>query len=114
MPVIHFSYCTRFFFDSYAYGSMPDSIFTSIQTPTPNGENTITANKTSHQGVALSFVKAQLFDNVVLLRYRDKLVLSELQFRFKSKYSTNLCTKKWDYLLLSEESEFSFLCNSYC
>jgi len=43
-------------------------------------------------GIALSSVYGKLFDNIVFFQFSDKLQTSQLQFGFKAKSSTNLCT----------------------
>ena len=44
------------------------------------------------RGIALSSVYGKLLDNIVLFQFGDELQTSQLQFGFKAKSSTNLCT----------------------
>jgi len=46
----------------------------------------------NYRGIALSSIFGKLFDNIVLHRYHEMLCTSDLQFAFKKKSSTNLCT----------------------
>ena len=44
------------------------------------------------RGIALSSLFGKIFDNIILDRYCDKLLSSELQFGFKANHSTNMCS----------------------
>ena len=44
------------------------------------------------RGIALSSVYGKLLDNIVLFQFGDEVQTSQLQFGFKAKISTNLCT----------------------
>jgi len=44
------------------------------------------------RGIALGSIFNKLFDNIVLFRYGSNLMSSELQFGFKAKSSTSLCS----------------------
>ena len=46
----------------------------------------------NYRGIALSSVYLKIVDNIVLHKYSAHLSTSELQFGFKRKSSTNLCT----------------------
>jgi membrane protein YqaA with SNARE-associated domain len=48
--------------------------------------------RSNYRGIALSSTFGNIFYSVILLRYHDKLVSSDLQFGFKAKHSTNHCT----------------------
>src|SRR5664279_2354365 len=50
------------------------------------------SDSSNFRGIALSSLYGKLFDNIVLHRYGDKLMTTELQFGFKAKSSTNMCT----------------------
>jgi len=45
-----------------------------------------------YRGIALNSVYSKLLDNIIVYRYGDRLNSSELQFAFKAKSSTNMCT----------------------
>ena len=51
-----------------------------------------TSESSNYRGIALSSVYGKLFDNIVLKRYSAKLMTYELQFGFKARSSTNMCT----------------------
>ena len=50
---------------------------------------TVSAN---YRGIALSSILVKLFDNIILVKYSDKLSTSGLQFGFKQNSSTHMCT----------------------
>jgi Reverse transcriptase (RNA-dependent DNA polymerase) len=74
------------------HGTVPDSCLVSTILPIPKGRNVNTSDSSNYRGIALSSVYGKLFDNIVLNRYSVKLMTSELQFGFKAKSSTNMCT----------------------
>jgi len=43
------------------------------------------------RGITLSSLFGKIFDNIILDRYSDTLLSSELQFGFKANHSTNMC-----------------------
>ena len=76
------------------HGASPDSFKTCTIIPIglPKKRNSDASDSANYRGIALSSVFGKIFDNVVLIRYNDKLISSETQFGFKAKYSTNHCT----------------------
>ena len=46
----------------------------------------------NYRGIALSSIFGNLMDIIVLIKFSDKLQTSSLEFGFKAKSSTNLCT----------------------
>ena len=49
-------------------------------------------DSTNYRGIALSSIFGKLLDQIVLAKFADKLVTSDLQFGFKKQRSTNMCT----------------------
>jgi len=74
------------------HGSLPDNFLYSTIVPIPKGRNVNVADSANFRGIAVSSVFGKLFDNIVLQQFSDKLQTSQLQFGFKAKSSTNLCT----------------------
>ena len=60
--------------------------------PIPKGKHGVVSDSTQFRGITLSSIYGKIFDNIVLFRYGDRLSSSELQFGFKAKSSTNLCS----------------------
>ena len=61
--------------------------------PIPKLKSGTAVSSDNYCGMALSSVFGKLFDNIVLHRYHEMLCTSDLQFGFKKKSSTNLCTR---------------------
>jgi len=72
------------------HGFSPTVFGASTIIPIPKKHHTTDSN--NFRGIALSSVFCKLFDNIILDKFRDKLCSSELQFGFKTKSSTNMCT----------------------
>ena len=75
------------------HGTVPDNFLYSTIVPIPKGKHGITSDSSNFRGITLSSIYGKLFDNIVLSRYGDSLRSSELQFGFKAKSSTNLCSE---------------------
>jgi hypothetical protein len=74
------------------HGTVPDSFLYSTVVPIPKGRNVNVSDSSNFRGIALSSIYGKLFDNIVLSRYGDRLFSSELQFGFKARSSTSLCS----------------------
>ena len=57
-------------------------LFPGCQLPIPKITNESAINSDNFRGIALSSVYVKLFDNIILVRYYDKLCSSDLQFGF--------------------------------
>lgn len=71
------------------HGSAPGS---ALSSQSPRNTTINAADSINFRGIALSSVYCKLFDNIILEKFNDKLCTSDLQFGFKSKSSTNMCT----------------------
>ena len=60
--------------------------------PIPKGRNCSLVDSTNYREIALSSISGKLFDLIVLSRYSDKFLTSDLQFGFRAKRSTSMCT----------------------
>jgi len=60
--------------------------------PIPKGKNTNPTDSGNCRGIALGSLLDKVFDLLLLDRYIDLLVTSQLQFGFKAHRSTNMCT----------------------
>ena len=74
------------------HGSVPDGFLSCTIRPVPKGHNTNKSDSTNFRGIALSSLYGKILDNIIIVRYCDKLMSSELQFGFKAKHSTNMCS----------------------
>ena len=60
--------------------------------PIPKGRNSNLTTSDNYRGITLSSIFLRIFDLIVLSRYRDCLSTCDLQFGFKKKCSTNICS----------------------
>ena len=60
--------------------------------PIPKGRNGVSSDSSGYRGIALSSVFGKVLDLIILNRYADILITADLQFGFKAKRSTNMCT----------------------
>jgi len=77
------------------HGSAPSGFGASSIIPIPKKHNINVADSNNCRGIALgliSFVFCKLFDNVIPEKFHANLCPSDLQFGFKSKHSTSICT----------------------
>ena len=72
------------------HGTLPENFVYSTIVPIPKGRNVNAADSNNFRGIALSSVYGKLLDTIVLFQFG--LQTSQLQFGFKAKSSTNLCT----------------------
>ena len=84
------------------HGCAPGDMLVSTVIPIPKGSNINCTESANYRGICLSSIVGKVFDLIVLKRYTDCLITSDLQFGFKAKRSTNMCS-----LVLKE-------CLSYC
>jgi len=75
-----------------SHGSLPRNFLYSTIMPIPKGRNANLCDSSNYCGIALSSIFSNLIDSFVLAKFSDKLHTSDLQFGFKTRSSTNLCT----------------------
>ena len=75
-----------------SHGCVPDDLAVSTVIPIPKGHNLNLTDSANYRGISLSSMFGKIFDLIVLKRYADHLFTSELQFGFKAKRSTNMCS----------------------
>jgi len=84
---------TAFLFTAMViHGSAPRAFGASTIIPIPKKHNINVADSNNFRGIALSSIFCKVFDNVILDKFHKHLCTSDLQFGFKSKSSTNMCT----------------------
>jgi hypothetical protein len=74
------------------HGMVPDTFQRSVIVSISKGRHTNLSDSSNFRGIAPSSIIGKIFDNIILQRYNHKLSSRELQFGFKSKSSTNMCT----------------------
>jgi len=74
------------------HGTMPQEFLTSTVIPIPKGKGLSVTDAANYRGIALSSIFGKIFDLIVLHRFSEQLCSSSLQFGFKAKHSTSMCT----------------------
>ena len=74
------------------HGVVPDDFVSSTTVPIPKGCNVNLTVSDNYRGITLSSIFGKVLDLIVLMRYSDKLESNSLQFGFKAKHSTAMCT----------------------
>jgi len=75
-----------------SHGKVPADLVCSTILPIPKNRNVSAVHSDSFRGIALSSIFGKLFDNIIVSKFYDKLSTSDLQFGFKQKSSTHMCT----------------------
>jgi len=74
------------------HGFVPGELCVSSVIPIPKGNNSDLRDSNNYRVISLSSIVCKIIDLLLLSRYSDLLCTSELQFGFKSKLSTSMCT----------------------
>jgi len=74
------------------HGTMPQEFLTSTVIPIQKGKGLSVTDAANDKGIALSSIFGKIFDLVVLHRFSEQLCSSSLQFGFKAKHYTSMCT----------------------
>jgi len=76
----------------FVHGFVPDEFNFVCITPVPKNKSGNLSNSDNYRAIALSSVFGKVLDLIIMKRYNKLLNTSELQFGFKSKRSTGMCT----------------------
>ena len=63
-----------------AHGSVPDEFSLNTVIRIPNGRNGVSSDSSGYRGIALSSVFGKVLDLIILNRYADILITSDLQY----------------------------------
>lgn len=74
------------------HGHVPSDLLRGTTIPIPKGNGANLTSSDNYRGITLVSVFSRIIDLVILNRYIDRLCTSELQFGFKRKCSTNMCS----------------------
>jgi len=96
------------------------SFLRSCIVPIPKGKHGTASDSSNFCGISLSSTYGKLFENIVLFRYGDRLSSPELQFGFKPKSSTNLCSMElkelityYYHIMYITNLRFLYLCTCF-
>jgi len=71
---------------------VPEEFQVSTIITVPKGKNTNLTDSNNYHGITRSSIIGKVFDLIVLDRFSDLLATSDLQFGFKARRSTNVCS----------------------
>jgi Reverse transcriptase (RNA-dependent DNA polymerase) len=74
------------------HGSVPDDFLQGTTIPIPKQRTSNATVSANYRGITLSSVFGRILDLIVLDRYSSVLQSDQLQFGFKAKHSTAMCT----------------------
>ena len=90
------------------HGVVPDDMTLSTVIPIPKSKHCSQMDSSNYRGTPLSSIYGKLFDLVILSRYSDCFMLSDLQLGFKTKRSTGMCT------MILKEYHINYGSSVYC
>ena len=85
-------YVSLLFTSMLVHGCASDDMYTSTIIPIPKGRSAEACDSCKYRGIALSSIFGKVFDLIFLDKFSDKLCTSDLQFGFKRKHSTTMCS----------------------
>jgi len=85
-------YIAMLFTSMTVHGFVPEDFQVSTIIPIPKGKNANHTDSCNCRPITLSSILGKVFDLIVLDRYSDLLATSDLQFGFKPRRSTNVCS----------------------
>ena len=96
----HFIYCSHKFKvllalmvnSMFVHGYTPNDLLESVLTSIPTDSRGNLCTDENYSGIALCSAICKIIDIVIINKYKDKLVTSELQFAYKSEMSSIMCT----------------------
>ena len=74
------------------HGFTPNDLLESVITSIPKDKKGNLCIHDNYRGIALCSALCKVIDLIIIDKYSEKLITSELQFAFKSDHSTNMCT----------------------
>ena len=76
----------------FIHGYTPNGLLESVLISIPKDARGDLCSSDNYRGIALCSALCKVIDIIVIERYREKLLTSELQFAFKALHSTSMCT----------------------
>lgn len=91
-PVVLLTALSNLFNAMIVHGHTPDCLLHSTIIAIPKNINASLCSSDNYRGIALASSICKLFDLLIIELHADKLSTSDLQFGFKPKVSTTMCT----------------------
>ena len=76
----------------FVHGYTPNDLLESVFTSIPKDSRGNLCTDANYRGIALCSIICKIIDIVIINKYKDKLVTSELQFAYKSEMSSIIRT----------------------
>ena len=86
---------------SIRHGYMPDDLLLATLSSIPKDPRADLCNSENYRGIALSSCLSKIFDIIVLKKHSKLLCTSDMQYAFKPKHGTTMCT-----MVLKEVSKY--------
>ena len=74
------------------HGFSPNDLLEAVIVSIPKDMKGDLCSDNNYRGIALCSALCKIIDIIILDKYSEKLITSELQFAFKKNHSTNMCT----------------------
>ena len=74
------------------HGFSPDDLLEAVIVSIPKDVKGDLCSDSNYRGIALCSALCKIIDIIILDKYLDRLITSDLQFAFKKEHSTNMCT----------------------
>merc|ERR1712237_305329 len=85
-------YITCMLNSMFSHGFTSNDLLESVITSIPKNLKGNLCTDNNYRGIALCSALCKIIDLIIIDKYSDKLITSELQFAFKSDHSTSMCT----------------------
>ncbi len=82
----------KMFTEVLTYGYQPKTVVLATIASIPKDSRGNIWSGSNHRGVTISSSIPKLVDIIMIIRYKDKLQTSDMQFAFKEKHSTAMCS----------------------
>ena len=74
------------------HGFSPNDLLEAVIVSIPKDIKGDLRSDSNYRGIALCSAMCKIIDIIIMDKYLDRLITSELQFAFKKEHSTNMCT----------------------
>ncbi len=75
-----------------SHGFSPQDVLQGVTVPLPEGRWANLNSSENYRVITLSSLLSKVLDNIILMKERDKLLTTDLQFMFKEGTSSTMCT----------------------
>jgi len=87
------------------HGSVPDEFGLSTVIPISKGRNGISSDSCRYRGIALSSIFGKVLDIIILNRYADRLIASDLESSYNYRTDAESDIRHWSRRPVSEQAD---------